>query len=76
MNENRIREFRLARRLSQSALSHKARFNLSRLSQIEAGAQCLKSSARRIARALGEPVETVFPHFAQLRQRTGTLLPF
>ena len=62
MPENRIRELRLKKKLSQMELAKKAETSQQQIQRIEAGVQAVRFDlAARISGALGEPLERVFP---------------
>lgn len=59
---NRIKEFRVARKLSQAELARRSGMARPNLSNIETGkATPSVSSARRIAEALGTTLDDIFP---------------
>jgi transcriptional regulator with XRE-family HTH domain len=65
MFENRIKELRRAKGLTQKELAHGADTSQQQIQRIEAGAQHARFDlATRISAALGEPISKVFPSAA------------
>ncbi|MDT9267281.1 MAG: helix-turn-helix transcriptional regulator [Limnospira sp. PMC 737.11] len=64
---NTIVELRKAQELTQYQLAVKAGIHPSGLARIENGGKCNQATAARIATALGEKPEVVFPTFKELR---------
>lgn len=62
--QNRLREFRKARKLNQTALSTSAGVSQGSVSKIENGRIPEIDTAQKLARALGLRVDTVFPAFS------------
>jgi transcriptional regulator with XRE-family HTH domain len=76
MAENRIKELRKAKGLSQQQLAEAARTSQQQIQRIEAGSQHARFDlATRISAALGEPVGKVFPSaelpLARLKKKLG-----
>lgn len=64
---NRVREIRQKAGLSQLELSIRCRMHPVQTGRIESGVRCNQNTARKIAEALGEKPEVVFPEFQNLR---------
>ena len=65
--QSKLKEARTSQGLTQENVSRKADIPVSLLSRIENGARCNQPTARKIADALNENPESVFPNFSSLR---------
>jgi transcriptional regulator with XRE-family HTH domain len=66
---NRVRELRLARRISQTALASRAELGLSTLNRIERWPFPVSATtAEKLAKALGVPIPEAFPEFEEARR--------
>lgn len=63
-SKNRLREFRKARGMNQTALSSVSAVSQGSISKIENGRIPEIDTAQKLARALGLRVDTVFPAFS------------
>lgn len=65
--DNNVRKIRLTAGISQTRLSLVTGIPISRVSMVERGSKCNQATAAKIAAALNEKPETVFPNFSELR---------
>lgn len=62
-----LRNCRLERGLTMTALAIAARVPVASLSRFEHGARCSQSTADKLAKALNVEVRSIFPDFATLK---------
>jgi transcriptional regulator with XRE-family HTH domain len=67
MSENTAKKLRLSKGFTQTQIAIAAGITPSKLGHIERGLKCNQPTAKKLAAALNEKPETVFPNFSQLR---------
>jgi DNA-binding XRE family transcriptional regulator len=67
MCDNTARQLRVCKGLTQTHVAIEAGISPSKLGHIERGLKCNQPTARKIAAALNEKPESIFPDFSNLR---------